>query len=264
MMSPPAPGLQLAYDPPLGQVAEYQLSMSVAGTQTSLDERVVVKWRGEATTREEVIARARDGAIWLRAWSTIESARDATGVLSGAFPLDLPTVQYRLSSRGEVLDVSTATGELSPDARGRALLALVSQMAPPVLPYYPICVGDTWSYENEEGVQTSRLVSLEDGIACLHFKSTSHPHLRDGVAELGLTTDLTGEATQESQLYLQVSTGQVVRHVGDVRLRTASKTTLELPEGLHVFDIQADFDISLDVRLTRLNGEPVIASGVIQ
>ena len=261
-MSPPAPGPQLAYDPPLGQVAEYQLSLTVAGTQTSLDERVVVKWRGEATTREEVIARARDGAIWLRVRSTIESARDATGVLSGAFPLDLPTVQYRLSQRGEVLDVSTATGEVAPDERGRVLLALVSQMTPPVLPAGPVCLGDTWSYENEDGVQTSQLVSLEDDLACLHLNSTSRPHLRDGVAELGLTTDLTGEAAQDSLLYLQVSTGQVVRHVGDVRLRTASKTTLELPEGPQVFDIQADFDIGFDVLLTRLNGEPVTASCV--
>ena len=100
------------------------------------------------------------------------------------------------------------------------------------------------------------------GARVLHLNSTSHPHIRDGVAELGLTTDLTGEATQESQLYLQVSTGQVVRHVGDVRLRTTSKTTLELPEGPQVFDIQADFDISFDVLLTRLNGEPMTASCV--
>jgi hypothetical protein len=140
-----ATGVGLAYDPPLGQVAEYRLSMTVNGTQTSLDERVTVRWRGEGTTREEVIARARNGEVWLRARSTLESARDATGVLSGAFPLKLPAVQYRLSPRGEIIDVSSATGERVPDARGRALLALVSQMTPPVLPERPVCVGDSWS-----------------------------------------------------------------------------------------------------------------------
>jgi hypothetical protein len=106
-------------------------------------------------------------------------------------------------------------------------------------------------------VQTSQLVSLEDGVACIHLKGVSHPHLQDGVAQLGLATDLSGEVTQDSLLYLQIATGQVLRHSGEVRLKTASTTTLALAEGPKVFDMQADLNIDFDLVLTRLDGELV-------
>jgi hypothetical protein len=255
-----APSFLLSYIPPLGQVAEYSLSIRVDGYQTSLDERGAVKWSCEATTTEEVIARARDGAIWLRARGAIEKARDATGVFSGALPMELPAVQFRLTPRGEVLEVSPATGESIVDARGRALLSMLPQVTPPILPGHPVRVGDMWTYEAQDEVQTNQLVSIEDGFARVRVSSQSRLVSREAVPELGLATDLEGEVTQDSLLHLRLSTGLVERHVGEIRMQTTSTATLDLAEGPQIFDIQADLGIRFDLVLTRLNGKPTTSS----
>jgi hypothetical protein len=64
---PATSGVDLSYQRPLGQVAEYRLSVDVRGEQISLDERRPVRIRAEVEYVEEVVAQEQGGVARVQA-----------------------------------------------------------------------------------------------------------------------------------------------------------------------------------------------------
>ncbi len=253
-------GLALSYDRPLGQVARYHLSLDAQGELESLGERLPVRWKAEFGLAEEVVAKRTDGTLWLRVPARLVEVRDAAGTLAGAIPAKWPVVQVELSPRGELIDVSLAIGEPDPGPRERGFTALMVQPSPIVLPDRRVQVGDEWKYERGSAHQANRLVSLTEvgGDTVAHIASTaSSPlSLEEASPALGLTTLLTGQVRQRSQMDLLVGRGLVQRHTGEMQVETKSEVALLLPEGTQGFEMASNLTIAFDLQLLSIDGQP--------
>jgi hypothetical protein len=255
------PGIELEYRRPLGQVVEYRLLIEASGEQTALEERRPVRLSAELALTEEVIAQGKDGVLWLRVGARVVEVKDASGTFGTGRRGDWPDVQVRMTRRGEVLDVSLATGERPPGMAERSFVSLMSQPAPVVLPPGRVAVGEEWAWESGEARQRSRLVEVSgEGakrVARIASESQSPLELAEASDALGLTTRMSGDVTQRSEVELLLAHGLVARHKGQMDLRTKSEVTLELPEGQRTFEMQSALKIDFDLRLARIDRQPV-------
>lgn len=259
--APPPAGIELTYDRPLGQVALYRMSLDARGEQRSLGERLPVRWKAQFELVEEVVAKGTDGTLWLRVRARLLDVTDSAGTLAGGMPARWPTVQVRLTPRGELIDVSPAIGEPDPGPRERALASLMMQPGALVLPDGKVQVGEEWTYESGGIRQVSRLLSIAapggDEVARIASTGSSPLALDEASPALGLTTRLTGRVQQESEVHLLVARGLVARHTGEMRLETKSQAALDLPEGPAPFEMETDLRITFDVQLVAIDGQSV-------
>ncbi|MCJ7821939.1 MAG: hypothetical protein MUQ26_02460 [Armatimonadetes bacterium] len=254
-------GIELEYRRPLGQVVEYRLFIDASGEQTALEERRPVRLSAELALTEEVIAQGKDGALWLRVGARAVDVKDPSGTFATGKRGDWPDIRVRMTPRGEVLDVSLATGEDRPGMAERSFVSLMVQPAPVVLPLHPVAVGDEWEWESGEARQQSRLVEVSgegaNRVARIASESQSPLELTEASDALGLTTRMSGDVTQRSDVELLLAHGLVARHKGHMDIRTNSEVTLELPEGQRTFEMQSTLKIDFDLRLARIDGQPV-------
>ena len=258
--APPPAGIKLTYDRPLGQVAQYRMSLDVRGDQRSLGERLPVRWKAQFEIVEEVVAKGRDGTLWLRVRARLLDVTDSTGTLAGGMPARWPTVQVRLTPRGELIDVSPAIGEPDPGPRERGLASLTTQPGAIVLPDGMVQVGEEWTYESGGIRQASRLLSIAahagDEVARIATTGSSPLALDEASPALGLTTRLTGRVQQKSEVELLVARGLVARHTGEMHLETKSQAALDLPDGPAPFEMETDLRVAFDVQLLTIDGQP--------
>ena len=259
--APPPAGIELTYNRPLGQVTRYRMSLDARGEQRSLGERLPVRWKAQFELVEEVVAKGTDGALWLRVSARLLHVTDSAGTLAGGMPARWPTVQVRLTPRGELIDISPAIGEPDPGPRERGLGSLMMQPGAIVLPDGRVRVGDEWTYESGGIRQASRLLSIAapggDEIARIAITGSSPLALDEASPALGLTTRLTGRLQQESQLDLLVARGLVARHTGEMHLETRSEAALDLPDGPAPFEMETDLRVAFDVQLAAIDGQSV-------
>jgi len=260
----PAPGaVGLRYERPLGQTATYHVSLAAAGHQVSLGERLPVRWSAEVEYTEEVIARGRDGVVWLRVRSRPMAVEDATGRWQGPLAEPWPEMEVRLTSRGEVVDVSLAAGEGPSDVRRRALVSLIGQPNPVVLPSGRAAVGEGWEWAKSGAWQRNRLVGLEgEGerrVARVASESFAPLEMEERSEALGLAARLEGEVKGESQLDLLLAEGVPARHQGEMRVQTRSEVSLALPGAEKTFAMESDLRIAFDMRLVSIDGTPLDA-----
>jgi len=257
----PPPGVELTYDRPLGQVAQYRMSLDARGEQKSLGERLPVRWKAQFEFVEEVVAKGTDGTLWLRVRARLLDVTDSAGTLAGGMPPRWPAVQVRLNPRGELIDVSAAIGEPDPGPRERGLMALMVQPGAIVLPARRVQVGEEWTYECGRIRQTSRLLSITtsggDEVARIVSSGSSPLALDESSPALGLTTHLTGRVQQESQIDLLLAGGLVARHAGEMHLEAKSEAALDLPDGPAPFEMETDLRVAFDVQLATIDGQPV-------
>jgi len=255
------PGIELEYRRPLGQVAEYRLFIDANGEQTALEERRPVRLSAELALTEEVIAQGKDGALWLRVGARAVEVKDPSGTFGTGKRGDWPEVRVRMTRRGEVLDVSLATGEHRPGMAERSFVSLMAQPAPVILPPGRVAVGDEWEWQSGEARQRSRLVEVSgEGakrVARIASESQSPLELAEASDALGLMTRMSGDVTQRSEVELLLAQGLVARHKGHMDIRTKSEVTLDLPEGQRTFEMQSMLKIDFDLRLARIDGQPV-------
>ena len=259
--APGHPGIELTYDRPLGQVAQYRMSLKARGEQRSLGERLPVRWKAQFELVEEVVAKGTDGTLWLRVRARHLDVTDSAGTLAGGMPARWPTLQVRLTPRGELIDVSPAIGEPDPGPRERALASLMMQPGAIVLPEGRVQVGEEWTYESGGIRQTSRLLSVAasggDEVARIATTGSSPLALDEASPALGLTTRLTGRVQQESEVDLLVAQGLVARHRGEMHLETKSQVALDLPDGPGPFEMETDLRVTFDVQLIAIDGQSV-------
>ena len=255
-------GFELRYDRPLGQVAEYRMVLDVRGEQTSLGERLPVHWRAELQMVEEVIAKSIDETLWLRVEGRLLKVTDHTGNLAGGMPPNWPAVHVHMTPRGELLDVSVATGEQAAGPRARAFLSLLAQPQFVILPAYRVEPGDTWQTDAGGAHQVNQLVSLSEmaagTIARISSSKSTDLALREASPALGLETDLTGRSTDKSELQLLVEKGLALSHSGEMDLRTESRTSLDLGGTTEAFDILANLRVAFEVQLLAIDGRPIV------
>jgi hypothetical protein len=260
----PARGTLLRYDRPLGQIAQYHITLDVQGVEVSLDERLPVKWRAKVQISEEVIARAADGSIWLRVTSRPIDVTAGNGVFANGAAIEWPATQLHVSPRGEVLEIAQPATPGDPRARERTFAQLMTQSSPVVLPEGPVEPRDEWQVETKGARQTNRLLSVNgsgDGALARIASAITLPlALDETIDELGLMTHLAGESRQTSELELLLSSGLVRRHKGRSHIVTRSQTTLSLPDGPQVFEMESDLMMSFDIRLVAVDGRPVGSS----
>ncbi|MFB3879952.1 MAG: hypothetical protein ACE149_01750 [Armatimonadota bacterium] len=258
---PPAFGVLLRYDPPLGQVARYRVSLNVEGQQISLGERLPVAWKAEAEVTEEVVAKGADGSFWLRTSAKVSRLSGGNGMFANGAAAEWPEVRLHLSQTGEVLESAQAGVAGASDARERALAALITESNPLVLPTEPVGPGDTWEVGTDGARQRSRLLLVEgegdSRIARISTVATWPLAVDEIVSALGLETHLTGEARQTSETELLLATGTVCRQTGRTHLVTRSRVTLSLPDGNKVFSMKSDLSVAFDVLLVSVDGRPV-------
>jgi hypothetical protein len=165
-----------------------------------------------------------------------------------------------MTRRGEVLDISLATGEHEPGMAERSFVSLMSQPAPVVLPPGRMEVGDEWEWESGEARQRSRLLEVSgegaERVARIASESRSPLELAEGSDALGLAAQMSGHVAQRSELDLLLAHGLVVRHKGQMEVQTKSEVTLELPEGPRTFDMEGILKVDFDLRLVRIDGQP--------
>jgi len=261
--APSSQGVALRYDPPLGQTARYRVSLDVTGTQTSLGERLPVRWKAQGELREEVVAKGADGSFWLRVTAGRMTVSEANGAFASGMGTEWPEVRLHVCPTGEVLETAQVGSEKEAGTRERSLGALMAQVVPVILASGPIEPGREWKVESGGSKQTNRLLSVEGtgDAQTAHISSTSRSPLAldAGVAELGLATQLSGEARQTSELELAVRTGLVRRHKGRTHLVTRSQVSLSLPEGAETFLMESDLTIAFDIRLQNADGKGLSA-----
>lgn len=254
-------GVDLHYRRPLGQVAEYRLLLDASGEQISLGERRPVRLHAELEYREEVIACERDGVLWLRIGARPVEVREASGTFARGARGRWPKVQVRITPRGEVLDVSLATGERWPQAAERSFASLMAQVAPVVLPPRRVEVGGEWEWDQGGAHQRNRLRTIggegTSRVAQIGSEGRWPLELEEGSEALGIATRVSGDASQSSELDLLLAVGLVARHRGTMQVRTKSEVTLELPEGPRVFDGRSELSIQFDLELVRVDGQAV-------
>ena len=250
--APHAPDVLLRYDPPLGQRAQYRVVLDVRGTQSSLGEKLPVKWKAEGELWEEVVARSDDGSFWLQVTGGPMTVTETNGLFANGPLGDALDFRLHVSPTGAVVERVQSSPA---DARGRALADLVAELAPAILPEAPVRPGDEWAADDGRGGrQANRLLSLEGTgelqIARIAARSWLPLSLDEGVAELGLATHLTGRAEGTSQLALEVKTGLVRYQKGRTHIVTQSRVPLSLPEGREAFLLESDLTVAFEVRLT--------------
>lgn len=258
---PPVLGVELRYDPPLGEVARYRVSLKVEGEQVSLGERLPVAWKAEAQVTEEVVARESDGSFWLRTTARLSDVTGGNGMFANGAPTEWPEVRLHLSRRGEVLETARADIAGESGVREQALASLISESSPIILPHGAVQSGDAWQVEAGGARQSNRLVSLQgegdSRVARVASVATWPLTLDESVPELGLETHLTGEARETSESELLVRTGLVRRQKGRTHLVTKSEVTLSLPDGPKVFPIESNLTVTFDIRLISVDGRPM-------
>jgi len=258
---PPVLGVELRYDPPLGEAARYRVTLKVEGEQVSLGERLPVAWEAEAEVTEEVVARESDGSFWLRTTARLRDVTGGNGAFANGAPTAWPEVRLHLSQRGEVLETARADIAGALGVREQALASLISESNPIILPNGPVQSGDEWQVEAGAARQSNRFLSLkgegDSQVARVASVATWPLTVDESVPELGLETHLTGEARQTSETELLVRTGLVRRQTGRTHLVTKSEATLSLPDGSKVFPIQSDLTVTFDVRLISVDGRPI-------
>jgi hypothetical protein len=259
----PAAEVELRYERPLGQVATYRLGLSVTGEQVSLGERLPVRWRAEVEYREEVIARGPGEVLWLRARGRPVVVEDGTGGWRGPLAEPWPELEVRLTETGEVRETSLAVGEESANVRRRALVSLMAQPRPVVLPAAPVAVGEEWEWQDGGARQTNRLVGLEgEGearVARVVSEGISPLKMEERSEALGVTARLTGETRRRSELALLLGQGVPLRHQGEISLKTRSEVSLALPDGEETFVMESDLRVEFDLRLVSIEGKPAPA-----
>ena len=254
-------GSVLRYHRPLGQVAQYHLSLDVQGGEVSLGERLPVRWKAEAEVSEEVIARAGDGSFWLRVTSRPIETTGGNGAFANGAAAQWPGIRLHLSPRGEVLEAAEPETRGPAPARERAFAALMTDASPVILPEGPVVPGDHWQGQSNASHQTNRLVSLQGGgdkqIARIASVATSPLTLDETVDQLGLQTHLSGEARQSSELWLLVASGLVRRQTGRTHIVTKSQTTLSLPEGRPFDELRVTPHGTVRATPSEVEGRPV-------
>ena len=256
-MCAPAPGrVELRYRRPLGQLAKFRLSLQVEGEQVSLGERRPVNMRAEMELSEEVIAQEREGVLWLRVRARLVEVRDPTGTFSGLGDR-WPETRVRMTSRGELLEVSPASGEPGTDPLARAFVSLLAQPGPVVLPPSGGArAGEEWEWEDCGSRQRNSLVGVEgegdQRIAHLSSDSSAPLELEEGSEALGLKVHLKGEYSCTSHLDLLLAQGVVARQQGEMRVHARSEVTLALPEAPEKISTETDLRILFDLRLAEI------------
>jgi hypothetical protein len=258
---PASTGETLRYARPLGQRADYRLTLEAGGQQISLDEKIPVHWRGEAEYTEEVIAATSEADYSLRVRGGLVAVEDATGSLAGGMMDHWPDLILRVTPRGELLDVSLATEGNASAARERAVAALAAHPVAIVLPAGPADVGADWYWEQNGSRQLNRLLAVEESPEgrIAHIASTAYAPLRlnEQSQALGLRTHLEGTVSQESTMDLLLSSGVVARHKGEMHVQTTSTVDLALRDGGETFAMSSDLRIAFDARLLSIDGRPV-------
>jgi hypothetical protein len=258
----PAPlGVALRYRRPVGQVAKYRLSLEARGKQVGLGERLPVIWRAEMELTEEVISVGRGGVLRLRVHGRPVVVSDAVGTLAAGMMVDWPHLEFGVTPRGEVLDVSLALEEPKATCRARSLATLAAEPAPVVLPVGWIEVGADWRWERDGAHQINELVEVEgEGewrIARIASTARAPLSLQEESEALGIRTRLWGEVAQQSQMDLLVSRGLPARQEGEMHVRTCSEVVLSLPEGGEIFWMESDIVVTFRLRLLTVDGLPV-------
>jgi len=254
------PGVVLRYRARLGQTATYAMSLEVGGEQVSLGERRPINIRAELEVSEEVIAQERDGSFWLRLRGRVLRVRDPSGTFGRGQHGAWPEVKVHMSRRGEVLETQAADTKGHVGPFGRAFCSTLTQVGGVILPRGPIQVGESWEWEKEGASQTNRLTGISgEAQPTAHVSSRGRRRitLEETSEALGLTTGLSGEESQRSELDLLVSLGVVARNRVEIRLQVEGETILALDRGPQSFPTRADLRIVSDARLVRLNGESV-------
>ncbi len=292
LLAPPAPpGLILRYRPEVGRTAVYRVSVEMSGTQTLQDEPRAVNVRAELEVTEEVVSVEPEGSFWLRVTGRAVRMNDPTGTFGAGQHGEWPAVEVRMSSLGVVLETrpDPEAGHLGP--LPRAFAAAMLHPAPVVLPAQAVKVGDQWQWEQacpagDGARQSNRLVSVsqadrpvagvrggarpqesgkdfgaaEGQVRCLLASSGREPvRLEEASPALGLTTRVSGEMSQRSEVDLLLPSCLVALHRGEMRLETQGESTLELPEGPKAFALRSDLRMRFHIRLVALSGKTVPA-----
>jgi len=287
LLAPPAPpGLILRYRPEVGQTAVYRVSVEMSGTQTLQDEPRTVNVRAELEVTEEVVSLEPEGSFWLRVTGRAVRINDPTGTFGAGQHGEWPAVAVRMSPLGVVMETrpDPEAGHLGP--LQRAFAASMLHPAPVVLPTQAVKVGDRWQWEQDGARQSNRLVSVtqadrpvagirggvrpqesgepsgaaEGQLRCLLASSGREPvRLEEATPALGLTTRVSGEMSQRSEVDLLLPSCLVALHRGEMRLETQGESTLELPEGPKAFALRSDLRMRFDIRLVALSSKTVPA-----
>jgi len=276
---PAAPSrVQLAYRSPVGQVATYLVVFEVNGEQVSLNERRPVSIRAEAELREQVIACEEDGSFWLRVSGKLLKAQDAGGTFGAGQHADWPDVEVHMSMLGETMEARPVVsrqraGTAPPYSAERhagpfqqAFADVLGQPVAVVLPVGAIGVGEAWCWERNGAWQSNRLLGMS-GKPCqvAHIASSGRePIALEGRSEaLGVTTKVTGEQRQTSEVRLLLPQGVTATATGQMRVQTRSETVLEVPASAGMtqeqqrFPMRSDLKIIFRIRLLALDGEPL-------
>jgi len=259
--APCAPsGVELRYQRPLGQVAEYRLSLVARGQQVDLGERIPVRIRAEIALREEVIGVERTGAVWLRVEARPVSVSDPTGTFGTGGLGRWPRLEFRIAPTGEVLGCSLAAGEADGGPATSALASLAAGLPAMVLPDHPVSVDDTWEWAAGGASQTSRLISfISDGepVARIATEARCPITIDEHSEALGLTVTGSGEESETAETQFLVGRGLVGRQRGTARITTESEVVLSLPEETERLPLKSDLTVEFDLRLVRVDGEPI-------
>lgn len=256
LLSPTAAAVTLRYQAPVGRVAEYRLTLKARGNQVSLGERRPVRVDAEFELREEVVATGPADSFWLRLQARPMKVRDPSGTFAAGERSRFPETELQVSPQGQVLASQAVSGNGPFD---RAFSSLMMGAGLVVLPTGPVTVGEAWRWEERGVSQESRLVSLIEQragpVARIATRARSPVRLQEGSQRLGVTTDLSGEQTEVSELELLAGSGVVRRHKGEVRLVTNGDIWLQLPGGRRRFPVSSEMRVTFDLRLVRMNGQ---------
>ncbi len=237
----------LRYGGAVGQAAEYRLTATVNGQQTSLGERRPLHAEMEWELRQAVVSVEPDGTRVVEQTGRLLRLRDTTGAL-GAKPEPLPRVRLRISPTGEVVPPAGGSGDTG-GLQSRMLAALLAQPLPLVLPSDPVDPGACWAWEKGRARQTNTLVRVADGAAELTSQSRAPIDVTERSEALGLSTQATGQVTETSTLELLLDPGLVRRHHGTATVDVTSDIELQLPEGPKQSRMELSAKVEFDLRL---------------
>ena len=136
----------------------------------------------------------------------------------------------------------------------------MGQLPTVIMPSGPVAAGASWESDEMGGHQENRLLSAgETGDGVAHIASSGRVplSLREESPALGVTVELAGGQSQQSELDLLIERGLVLRHRGEMSLATKEEVALALPEGGPRFLLEGDLRISFDLRLLAVDGAPV-------
>jgi hypothetical protein len=227
----------------------------------SLGERRPVRIEAQLELREEVIATGPESTFLLRIRARPLEVKDPTGTFAKPDQAVWPELLLWTTAHGETLTSSPAAADRGAGPFQRSFASLMTTPLTVILPVQEVSVGESWKWEKEGTGQQGRLLSLTGvgatSVARLSSTVAGPIALREESEALGLVTEVRGSQTQTSQLELLLGPGIVLRHKGELRLRTNSEVLMRAPGGARVFPAHSDVTIRFDLRLVGLDGGPI-------